>query len=159
MDRALILGFGLWRGLMLDRLPVLRQPAPHPGHQLHPTDRGIDHADLQDRERVVPSWNAPATCLDRARWRQVAIALLWHCRVERRWLIAPRNCRPSRRSRHAPNRPEQGPILDQSPTLARKPVAPLLSPPPNAAGDTTTSRASRNPERRARPPVPARCGG
>src|SRR5712691_376464 len=26
---GLILGFGLWRGLMLDRLPVLGQPAPH----------------------------------------------------------------------------------------------------------------------------------
>src|SRR6266568_7676898 len=28
-ERGLILGFGLWRGLMLDRLPVLGQPAPH----------------------------------------------------------------------------------------------------------------------------------
>src|SRR5229473_1409253 len=27
-ERGLILGFGLWRGLMLDRLPVLGQPAP-----------------------------------------------------------------------------------------------------------------------------------
>ena len=29
LGRGLILGFGLWRGLMLDRLPVLGQPAPH----------------------------------------------------------------------------------------------------------------------------------
>src|SRR6266567_5595218 len=28
-ERGLILGFGAWRGLMLDRLPVLGQPAPH----------------------------------------------------------------------------------------------------------------------------------
>src|SRR6266568_3813839 len=28
-ERGLILGFGLWRGLMLDRLPVLGQPASH----------------------------------------------------------------------------------------------------------------------------------
>ena len=28
-ERGLILGFGLWRGLMLDRLPVLGKPAPH----------------------------------------------------------------------------------------------------------------------------------
>src|SRR5712691_1800122 len=34
-ERRLILGFGLWRGLMLDRLPVLGQPAPDPLHQLH----------------------------------------------------------------------------------------------------------------------------
>ena len=38
---GLILGFGLWRGLMLDRLPVLRQPAPHPGHQLHRVRRPL----------------------------------------------------------------------------------------------------------------------
>src|SRR5713226_4224066 len=33
-ERGLILGFGLWRGLMLDRLPVLGQPAPHALDQL-----------------------------------------------------------------------------------------------------------------------------
>src|SRR6266568_8536237 len=28
-ERGIILGFGAWRGLMLDRLPVLGKPAPH----------------------------------------------------------------------------------------------------------------------------------
>src|SRR5438093_12841019 len=28
-ERGLILGFGVWRGLMLDRLPVLGKPALH----------------------------------------------------------------------------------------------------------------------------------
>src|SRR6266571_8094422 len=40
-ERGLILGFGLWRGLMLDRLLVLGQPAPHPGHQLDRVSRSL----------------------------------------------------------------------------------------------------------------------
>src|SRR6266404_5546880 len=40
-ERGLILGFALWRGLMLDRLPVLGQPAPHPSHQLHRVRRPL----------------------------------------------------------------------------------------------------------------------
>src|SRR5713226_655580 len=33
-ERGLILGFGLWRGLMLDRLPVLGQPLPSARDQI-----------------------------------------------------------------------------------------------------------------------------
>src|SRR5216683_1163665 len=40
-EGGLILGFGLWRGLMLDRLPVLRQPALDPGHQLDRVGRPL----------------------------------------------------------------------------------------------------------------------
>src|SRR5712691_10780041 len=52
---GLILGFGLWRGLMLDRLPALRQPAPHPGHQLHRVRRS-----LLRRHLVQPVLEGPA---------------------------------------------------------------------------------------------------
>src|SRR5258708_4232932 len=40
-ERGLILSFGLWRGLMLDRLPVLGQAAPDPGHQLDRVGRPL----------------------------------------------------------------------------------------------------------------------
>src|SRR6266700_7028170 len=54
-ERGLILCFGLWRGLMLDRLPVLRQPAPHPGHQLHRVRRPLLRSHL-----VQPVLEGPA---------------------------------------------------------------------------------------------------
>src|SRR5260370_28975005 len=54
-ERGLILGFGLWRGLMLDRLPVLGQPAPHPGHQLHRVRRPLLRSHL-----VQPVLEGPA---------------------------------------------------------------------------------------------------
>src|SRR5229473_4867524 len=54
-ERGLILGFGLWRGLMLDRLPVLGQPAPHALGQRNRIRSGgsagacVQSGDLRDR--------------------------------------------------------------------------------------------------------------
>src|SRR6266700_1052891 len=54
-EGGLILGFGLWRGLMLDRLPVLGQPALDPLHQLDRVGRP-----LLRRHLVEPVFEAPA---------------------------------------------------------------------------------------------------
>src|SRR5438874_1443745 len=54
-ERGLILGFGLWRGLMLDRLLVLGQPALDPLHQLDRVG-----CPLLRRHLVEPVFEAPA---------------------------------------------------------------------------------------------------
>src|SRR5229473_2289498 len=54
-ERGLILGFGLWRGLMLDRLPVLGQPAPHALEQ-----RSRIGSPLLWRHLAQPVFEAPA---------------------------------------------------------------------------------------------------
>src|SRR5713226_2069966 len=65
----LILGFGLWRGLMLDRLPVLGQPAPHALDQRnrirsafrrrHLTEPVLERARPVDLLPVAPSRGLP----------------------------------------------------------------------------------------------------
>src|SRR5712692_715308 len=68
-ERGLILGFGLWRGLMLDRLPVLGQPAPHALDQRnrirsafrrrHLTEPVLERARPVDLLPVAPSRGLP----------------------------------------------------------------------------------------------------
>src|SRR5713101_2240766 len=53
-ERGLILGFGLWRGLMLDGLPVLGQPLPSPLNQIQRVPRPLVRRHLRDPVRHRP---------------------------------------------------------------------------------------------------------